>query len=51
MKNQNMKTICHTTQRTKEEKKKLLIRLRTIEGQIRGIQNMVEDFNASFSCF
>ena len=43
MKNQNMKTICHTTQRTKEEKKKLLIRLRTIEGQIRGIQNMVEE--------
>ncbi len=38
-----MKTICHTTQRTKEEKKKLLIRLRTIEGQIRGIQNMVEE--------
>ena len=29
--------------RTEEEKKKLLIRLRKVEGQIRGIEKMVEE--------
>lgn len=34
--------ICCTTERTPAEQKKLLTRLKTIEGQIRGIQKMVE---------
>ena len=33
---------CRKTQRGEEEKKKLLNRLNRIEGQIRGIKNMVE---------
>lgn len=33
---------CRTTQRSEEEKKKLINRLSRIEGQIRGIRNMVE---------
>ena len=31
------------TMRTEEQKKKLLNRLKRIEGQIRGIQSMIED--------
>ncbi len=34
---------CAHTQRTAEEQKLLLTRLRTMEGQIRGIQKMVEN--------
>ena len=34
---------CRHTQRTEEERQKLLIRLKTVEGQIRGIEKMVED--------
>ena len=33
---------CKKTYRTKEERKKLINRLSRIEGQIRGIRNMVE---------
>lgn len=34
---------CRHTQRTEEERKKLLTRLKTVEGQIRGIEKMVEN--------
>ena len=37
-----MSDCCKKTNRTEEEKKKLLNRLSRIEGQIRGIKNMVE---------
>ena len=33
---------CRTTERSQEEKKKLIHRLNRIEGQIRGIRGMVE---------
>lgn len=33
---------CKTTSRSEEEKKKLLNRLKRIEGQVRGIQTMIE---------
>ena len=33
---------CRTTQRDEEQKKKLLNRLRRMEGQLRGIENMIE---------
>ena len=33
---------CCRTERTPAEQKKLLTRLKTVEGQIRGIQKMVE---------
>ena len=33
---------CCRTKRTPAEQKKLLTRLKTVEGQIRGIQKMVE---------
>lgn len=40
----NGKTCCERhTWRTAEEKKKLLARLRRIEGQIRGLEKMVEN--------
>ena len=34
---------CRHTHRTEEERKKLLTRLKTVEGQIRGIEKMVEN--------
>ena len=35
---------CHkTTERSEEERKKLIARLNRIEGQIRGLKNMVEN--------
>ena len=34
---------CKTTSRSEEEKKKLINRLRRIEGQVRGIQTMIEN--------
>ena len=33
---------CRTTERSQEEKKKLIHRLNRIEGQIRGIRGMLE---------
>ena len=38
-----MENCCKTTQRSEEETKKLMHRLNRIEGQIRGIRNMVEN--------
>ncbi len=45
MKNIKCECCCEkkTTQRSEEEKKKLINRLNRIEGQIRGIRNMVEN--------
>ncbi len=37
------KCCCKTTSRSEEEKRKLLNRLKRIEGQVRGIQAMIED--------
>lgn len=34
---------CKKTERTEEQKKKLLNRLRRIEGQVRGLQTMLEN--------
>ena len=36
------KNCCRTTERTEEERKKLINRLSRIEGQIRGIKGMLE---------
>lgn len=44
--NEEVKKMAHLhehTNRNEEDKKKLLTRLRRIEGQVRGIQKMVED--------
>ena len=40
---------CCRTERTPAEQKKLLTRLKTVEGQIRGIQKMVEADTAQIS--
>ena len=40
---QEMNEECRHTMRTEEERKVLMTRLRTVEGQIRGIQKMVEN--------
>lgn len=37
------KCCCKTTSRSEEEKRKLLNRLKRIEGQVRGIQAMIEE--------
>lgn len=41
---EEMKASCHkTTARSEEQKKKLLNRLKRIEGQVRGLQTMLEN--------
>ena len=40
---ENKKCCCKKTERSDEERKKLINRLNRIEGQIRGIRNMVEN--------
>lgn len=42
MENEEIGCCCKTTERSTEERKKLINRLKRIEGQIRGIQAMVE---------